>query len=305
MRVEFVVALVIGAGLLIQRSRSTRVGRRVACWLAHRLTVLRGAPLAESLPLTYVISLARRPAKRKTVLERIAAAGLECVVVIDAVDGRELSPEALEARGVVPYAGWKLEDSPCRFFSRALKWGEIGCGLSHHTVWKLTSVSTEPVLVVEDDVDFLPNFAAMLSAALAELRDLVEAGETPLPDLLYLTRRAMKPASERLVGSRRQAGEGGARVQLVAPAFSYKTTAYMLWPTGAVKLLASGYLRKVIPVDDFLNVLFCTHEVEPGMARPDLDALFADAPRLRVLAVRPQLARERRGISDTENSKVM
>ena len=37
-------------------------------------------------------------------------------------------------------------------------------------------------------------------------------------------------------------------------------------------------------------------------ARPDLDALFAHVPRLNAFAVRPQLARERRGMSDTENT---
>ena len=42
-----------------------------------------------------------------------------------------------------------------------------------------------------------------------------------------------------------------------------------------------------------------------GVARPDLDALFADAPRLHMLAVRPCLCWERRGISATENSPLI
>ena len=42
-----------------------------------------------------------------------------------------------------------------------------------------------------------------------------------------------------------------------------------------------------------------------GEARPDLDALFADAPRLHMLAVRPCLCWERRGISATENSPLI
>lgn len=52
----------------------------------------RGAspPLRPTLPLTYVISLARRPAKRNAVLKRVAEAGLERVSCIDAVDGREV-----------------------------------------------------------------------------------------------------------------------------------------------------------------------------------------------------------------------
>lgn len=281
-------ALVVGVGLLLTYRRRAFLPLRVTRYLDQ------WAPSAMQpsslLPVTYVISLSRRPAKRKTALERIAASGLERVVVFDAVDGRGLSAHQLEARGIIPYAGWKLEASSCRFFNRALKWGEIGCALSHHGVWELAHASAEAaVLVVEDDVDFLPDFAPKLAEALAEVEALVREGATPPPDLLYLTRHALKPASETLLGGRMHGRGGVKRVQLVAPAFSYKTTAYVLWREGARKLLASGYLRNLIPVDDFLNVLFCAHEVEAGLARPDLDALFAGVPRLRVLAVRPQV----------------
>ena len=300
------IALSVGLVLAYRRRASLL---RLPSRLARLSTWLRGQPLGPPpLPLTYMISLARRPAKRKTVLERIAAAGLERVVCFDAVDGRELSLEALEARGVAVYADWKLPESSCRFFSRSLKWGEIGCALSHHAVWELAAGAAEEdvVLVVEDDVDFLPEFAALLRETLAEVDELVRTGATPPPDLLYLARRAMKPSDDRLVGERgRASASSSARVRLVQPGFSYKTTAYVLYRRGAKKLVESGYLRKVIPVDDFLSVLFTAHEPEPGLARPDLDALFADVPRLQVLAVKPQLARERRGISDTENSELM
>mmetsp|Transcript_67002 Transcript_67002/g.200164 ORF Transcript_67002/g.200164 Transcript_67002/m.200164 type:complete len:303 (+) Transcript_67002:21-929(+) len=295
-------ALALSVGLLL-------VYRRRA-WLLLQLE-RAGWPLrvstATALPLTYVISLARRPAKRKTALERIEAAGLARCVCFDAVDGRELSAHGLVKRGVTVYPDWKLPDSPCRFFSRSLKWGEIGCALSHHAIWELAGASSEPAfLVVEDDVEFLPEFAALLAETLAEVEALVRSGATPPPDLLYLARRAMKPADDKYVGERGRASLAStARVRLVRPGFSYKTTAYVLYKRGAQKLLRTGFVRSLIPVDDFLNVLFTTHAPEPGLARPDLDALFADAPRLQALAVKPQLARERRGVSDTENSELM
>jgi hypothetical protein len=91
-------------------------------------------------------------------------------------------------------------------------------------------------------------------------------------------------------------------VRLVRPGFSYKTTAYLLWQGGAAKLLAARYEKRLIPVDDFLALTYAKHEAKPGEARPDLDALFADAPRMSFLAVRPNLCWERRGISATENS---
>ena len=63
-------------------------------------------------------------------------------------------------------------------------------------------------------------------------------------------------------------------------------------------------LAKLIPVDDFLALTYSEcHEAKAGVARPDLDTLFEEAPRIHMLAVRPQLCWERRGISSTENSK--
>lgn len=242
------------------------------------------------LPLTYVISLSRRPARRKTALERIAAAGLERYIVFDAVDGRELSLDALRERGVTTYDRWKLEESPCRFFKRELKWGEIGCALSHYGVWELAYASCEAaVLVVEDDVDFVPGFASKLAEAMEEVAAAVSSGATSCPDLLYLTRHALTPAIEKEVFRQGAPGESCSSCCLLLPAFSYKTTAYVLWREGARKLLESGFLRKLIPVDDFLNVLFYKHEIDVALARPDLDALFADSPRIHALAVRPQV----------------
>ena len=59
----------------------------------------------------HLISLARLPAKRTSALQRAAEAGLTDVSVCDAVDGRELSPEELQRRGVSTYAGWRLAGS--------------------------------------------------------------------------------------------------------------------------------------------------------------------------------------------------
>ena len=69
------------------------------------------------------------------------------------------------------------------------------------------------------------------------------------------------------------------------------------------KLLRAGYLQRLVPVDDLLPCLYTRHAVA-GQERPDLDQLFADAPRLHALTVRPSLAWERPGVSDTENSKL-
>jgi len=286
-------AVIAAASLLLSvRARRMRARREAASGKIH----------------TVVISLWRRPQKRAAVLARVAEAGLRDVRVFDAIDGRELSLSSLHARGVATYPHWRLADSPCRFFSRELKWGEIGCSLSHHQVWsELAACTLKHSLILEDDVDFAPGFARFVREAITEAEALHAAGVIDAPDLMYLARRPMRPHCDvllpRTVGM--AVGQTVGTVRLVRPSFSHKTTAYVLWRRGAEKLLAATFPQKLIPVDDFLPILYDRHEKGPGLARPDLDQLFANAPRLTALAVRPLIAWERRGVSDTENSAAL
>lgn len=272
-------------------------------------------------PPSFVISLARFPAKRASVVRRAAEAGLTQLSVFEAVDGRELSMAELHRRGACTYASWRLESTGFRFFDRELKWGEVGCGLSHLGVWRQIAELPAPAggagvgpvgLVLEDDVEFAPGFAELLRAVIDEVHALVAAGTIDEPDGCYLYRKAMRPEHDRLLPrSSRAACEGsgaaggGTAARLLVPGFSYTTTAYLLWSRGAQKLLASGYESKLIPVDDFLALLYAEHEARPGIPRPDLDALYAAAPRLNMLAVRPNLCWARRGVSTTENSSLI
>ena len=59
---------------------------------------------------------------------------------------------------------------------------------------------------------------------------------------------------------------------------------------------------QLIPLDEFLPLLYGPHDPGPGLARVELEELFAEAPRLNALAVRPMIAYETKGMSDTENS---
>ena len=199
-----------------------------------------------------------------------------------------------------------------RSFDCELEWGDVGYALSHVGTWTLVAAQGEFALVLDDDVDFAPDFADRLRAVLNEIAALVAVGATAEPDAIYLGRRAMRPEHDKLLpracqcASDREAMPPSCPTRLLVPGFSYKTTAYLLWPRGARKLLASGYAQKIIPVDDFLALTYSEkHEAKEGVARPDLDALFAQAPRIQMLAVRPQLCWERRGISSTENSKLI
>ena len=296
---------------------ATLVATAAAAVAVYIVLRRRRRSIPASIPHAHVISLARLPAARSACLKRAAEAGVEAVEVFDAVDGRDLSTDYLERRGVRTYSEWRIPGSTFRFFDRELKWGEVGCALSHVDVWKLVAAlplpppsgllsfsppAEEPVaLVLEDDVDFVPRFAELLRTALDEVRWLVASGRIAPPDAMYLGRKAMRPELDELLP---RSGESTG-VRIITPGFSYKTTAYLLWRRGAIKLLSSGYEGKLIPVDDFLALTYAKHEAQVGVARPDLDELFADAPRINMLAVRPSLCRERRGISATENSPLL
>ena len=276
------------------------------------VTAESAASPPRAMPHAHIISLARLKAARAAVLARAAEAGLSSVSIFEAVDGRELNAAELARLGAATYAGWRLTGTGFRFFDRELKWGEVGCALSHVGVWTLVAAQADVALVLEDDVDFAPDFADRLRAVLDEVAALVAVGATAEPDAIYLGRRAMRPEHDKLLpracqcASDREAMPPSCPTRLLVPGFSYKTTAYLLWPRGARKLLASGYAQKIIPVDDFLALTYSEkHEAKEGVARPDLDALFAQAPRIQMLAVRPQLCWERRGISSTENSKLI
>lgn len=68
---------------------ATRHGSRLMRLLRERVKPSSRASLPLQ-PITYVISLPRRPAKRKAVLARLSEAGLERIVCFDAIDGREV-----------------------------------------------------------------------------------------------------------------------------------------------------------------------------------------------------------------------
>ena len=165
------------------------------------------------LPRALGISLARRPARQKAFVARAAEARVP-LELCDAVDGRAM--DRLPA-GVALYRGWCLAGHANRFFSRELKWGEVGCGLSHAAAWADIAASDAPVAVLEDDAEFAPGFADLVRAALREVAALEAAGEIAPPDLLYLGRRAMAPAADRLLPRAAAAGGSSAPAPPASP----------------------------------------------------------------------------------------
>lgn len=143
------------------------------------------------------------------------------------------------------------------------------------------------VLVLEDDVRFERNFRGRLEQLMEEV-----ATQKLQWDLIYLGRKQVSPEEEVAVE-----GLPG----LVVAGYSYWTLAYTLSLAGARKLLASQPLRRMVPVDEFLPIMFDQHPNEQYKEHfwpRDLRA-FSTRP---LLASPTHYAGDTGWLSDTETS---
>ncbi|XP_055256653.1 inactive glycosyltransferase 25 family member 3 [Moschus berezovskii] len=230
----------------------------------------------------FVISLARRPDRRERMLTSLWEMEISGRVV-DAVDGRMLNSSVMRTLGVDLLPGYQDPYS-----GRTLTKGEVGCFLSHYSIWEeVVTRGLAQVVVFEDDVRFESNFKGRLE----QLMEEVEAEKLPW-DLIYLGRKQVNPEEEAAV-------EG--LPHLVVAGYSYWTLAYVLSLAGARKLLASQPLRRMLPVDEFLPIMFDQHPNEQYKAHfwpRDLQA-FSARP---LLAAPTHYAGDAEWLSDTETS---
>ncbi|XP_058997484.1 inactive glycosyltransferase 25 family member 3 isoform X4 [Mustela lutreola] len=230
----------------------------------------------------FVISLARRPDRRERMLSSLWEMEISGRVV-EAVDGRTLNSSIMRNLGVDLLPGYQDPYS-----GRTLTKGEVGCFLSHYSIWEeVAARGLAQVLVFEDDVRFESNFRGRLE----QLMEEVEAEKLPW-DLIYLGRKQVNPEEEAAVER---------LPHLVVAGYSYWTLAYVLSLAGARKLLASQPLRRMLPVDEFLPIMFDRHPNEQYKAHfwpRDLRA-FSARP---LLAAPTHYAGDAEWLSDTETS---
>ncbi|ELK07242.1 Glycosyltransferase 25 family member 3, partial [Pteropus alecto] len=253
-------------------------------WASAHVSRPPKSPTKMGFDEVFVISLARRPDRR----ERMLSSLWEMEVsgrVLDAVDGRTLNSSIMRSLGVDLLPGYQDPYS-----GRTLTKGEVGCFLSHYSIWEeVVARGLAQVVVFEDDVRFESNFQGRLRQLMAE----VEAERLPW-DLIYLGRKQVNPEEEEAV-------EG--LPHLVVAGYSYWTLAYVLSLAGARKLLASQPLRRMLPVDEFLPIMFDQHPNEQYKAHfwpRDLRA-FSARP---LLAAPTHYAGDAEWLSDTETSSL-
>ncbi|XP_065068695.1 procollagen galactosyltransferase 1-like [Rhopilema esculentum] len=203
----------------------------------------------------YMINLARRPDRRKRMLMSLQELGL-LANEQDAVDGKTLTKEIIDGMGIQP-----MKDFQDPYLERPITMGEVGCFLSHWNIWKeIVANKLEYVLVLEDDVRFEPDFVRKMREVLQEAKDLLWDEKW---DLIYVGRKRMSlTAEERMAGTK----------NLVWARYSYWTLAYIMRLSGAQKLIAGEPLKQLIPVDEYIPIMFNDHNEYVGRKRMSLTA---------------------------------
>uniref|UniRef100_A0A914Z6R7 Glycosyl transferase family 25 domain-containing protein n=1 Tax=Panagrolaimus superbus TaxID=310955 RepID=A0A914Z6R7_9BILA len=232
----------------------------------------------------YLINLKRRPERLQKMSSIMRHLGIE-FEVFEAIDGTAISPTELSALRFLP----GYEDP---FSKRPMKFGEIGCFLSHYKIWEnVVKNAFNRVLIFEDDVRFAENSTIELSKMIEDIM------KTHLEwDLIYLGRKKMTPHGDEFFVPGHQ--------YLSTLAYSYWTLGYAISQNGAKKLTDAKPLQKLLALDEFLPIMYDKHP-NPQWSKyfnpRDLKA-FALWP---VIVTPERYTHESGYVSDTEASNVI
>ncbi|MEM3062372.1 MAG: glycosyltransferase family 25 protein [Nitrososphaerota archaeon] len=217
---------------------------------------------------TYVINLRRCGDRRRHMENELIKLAEKKVnlnhVFFDAVDGK--SDEDLEKfKFNIP--NWCDPNT-----GKAMTRGEIGCALSHYSIWldvvNLVENESLPkkcrILILEDDVIFLEDFDKKFVSYISEIGDY---------DLLYLHRKPLRAHLEKRVAE-----------HITTADYSYWACAYILTYSGAKKLVNANYLEFLIPVDEFIPIM-------SGCKVNGFEKFYEKAEKLNCYAVTPSLLR--------------
>lgn len=249
------------------------------------LSVPRKPPDTLGFDEVFMINLLRRPDRRERMLRTLWEQDITCKI-INAVDGKALNESQIRALGIS-----MLPSYSDPYHGRPLTRGELGCFLSHYNIWtEIVERGLQTSLVLEDDL----RFELFFKRRLQKLMQDVEAEGLDW-DLIYIGRKRMQTDDpEKPVPNVRN---------LVEADYSYWTLGYMISFQGANKLLRAEPLSKMLPVDEFLPVMYNKHPVEDYMSHYELRDLRAFS--VEPLLVYPTHYTGDPGyISDTETSTV-
>lgn len=186
----------------------------------------------------FMINLKRRPERRIKMELTLRELGID-YTYFEAIDGKKLSDDVLVEKGIK-----FMPEYADPYHKRPMKMGEVGCFLSHYTIWqKMVEENLKEVLILEDDIKFEPYFRERAEELMNEAREIGDY------DLIYFGRKRLQENEELIRESR----------NFVKVSYTYWTLGYAITLEGARKLLAAEPLSKLLPVDEFLPIMFDEH----------------------------------------------
>ncbi|KAL3312013.1 hypothetical protein Ciccas_009399 [Cichlidogyrus casuarinus] len=195
----------------------------------------------------FVVNLERRVTRLKLMQYCLKHLGIEWQL-FQAVDGKKLNDSLLNSWGIKQMDGYY---DP--YHNRSLKYGEIGCFLSHYQIWQeMIEKGYQSVLIFEDDVRFSAGF-------MRSMRKALEEANTHVPgwDLMYLGRKRMSKNEKTVANT----------TLLAWPDYTYWTLAYVLNRRGAEKLVRQKPLDRIVAVDEYIPIMFDRHPNKEWLAK--------------------------------------
>ena len=189
----------------------------------------------------YLVNLDRRTDRRMKMEASFDELGIE-YQRISAVDGKlEIDKNYIDKHGIA-----MMPDFSEPYHQRPIKHGEIGCFMSHYNVWlDILKNGYKRAIVFEDDIRFEPYFKAKMTALHNELKRIDLDW-----DLIFLGRKILWSVTEPWVEK---------SSLLVHVNYTYWTLGYMLSQDGAKKLVDEMPLNKMVPVDEYLPIMYDRH----------------------------------------------
>lgn len=233
----------------------------------------------------YVINLVRRSDRRERLQATFDILNI-AVRFFDAIDGKNTVNKAyLEQLNVRLLPNY--EDP---YNSRPMNYGELGCFFSHYFIWQdmIKNNYSNGALILEDDVRLDASFKHKLEKVLSN-RSLDW-------DILYLGRKIMRPDEEN--------SEQTIEKFLIEPSYSHWTVGYALSLRGAQMLVNENPLQKILPVDEYLPIMYDHHPNTSWKSH------FINR-KLKAYAFHPSILTpthyfgEPNYISDTENTTIL
>jgi collagen beta-1,O-galactosyltransferase len=233
----------------------------------------------------YVINLVRRSDRRERLQSTFDILNIS-VRFFDAIDGKYTIDQTYLERLNVRL----LPDYEDPYNQRPMNYGELGCFFSHYFIWEdmVKNQYSNGALILEDDVRFDAYFKYKLEKILSN--------KSLDWDIIYLGRKIMRADEENY--------EKTIETFLIEPSYSHWTVGYALSLRGAKMLVDEKPIQKILPVDEYLPIMYDHHPNDNWKKHFHNRKLKAYAFQPAILTPTHYFG-EPNYISDTENTTVL